>query len=269
MIRRATVFALSAVLAGCAAATIHYTDPAGPRYGGGTFTDSVDHGTLKVVSFNVRYAIHVDSAIRLLRETAALRGMDVLLLQEMDEPGTKVVAQALGLEYVYYPATVHPVTHRDFGNAILSRYPIEGDHKVVLPHLARFRNTPRVAVEATIDVGTQRIHVYSVHIATMVNNGPADRRDQLAAVLSDADSAGTVIIGGDFNSSTVPQIALARGYTWPTHHIGRTISLWSVDHVLLKGVSVASDSAMGTVRNRRGASDHRPVWIRVVLPDRG
>jgi endonuclease/exonuclease/phosphatase family metal-dependent hydrolase len=264
--RRAAPLVLGALLAGCAAARVSYTNPAGPRYGGGASTDSIDRGTLKVVSFNVRYAQHVDSAIRLLRETAALRGMDVLLLQEMDEAGTKTVARALGMEYVYYPATVHPATHRDFGNAILSRYPIDDDHKVVLPHFARLRHTPRVAVAATIIVGTRRIRVYSVHIATMANNGPAARREQLAAVLTDADSTETVIIGGDFNSETVPEIALARGYTWPTRHIGRTISLWSLDHVLLKGVAIAGDSAMGSVHDRHGASDHRPIWIRVALP---
>ena len=109
--------------------------------------------TLRVVTFNVEYAIAIDSAIALLRHDPALRGADVLLLQEMDEPGTLGSPGALGMQYVYYPATVHPVIQRDFGNAILSRWPIVEDEKIILPHHGWWRKTERAAVAATLQVG--------------------------------------------------------------------------------------------------------------------
>jgi endonuclease/exonuclease/phosphatase (EEP) superfamily protein YafD len=265
---RTVLFALLvAALHGCASATVNYTDPAGPRYAAAGPSHPEEPDTLRVVSFNVKFAEHVPAAIALLREPGPLREMDVLLLQEMDEVGTRQIADALGFAYVYYPATLHPLTGRDFGNAILSRFPIEDDRKILMPHLARFRHTLRAAVGATIRVGTRRLRVYSIHVATVIGNGPQARREQLAAVLADAAGYPTVLVGGDFNSSTVPDIALARGYTWPTRRLAHTASFWTMDHILLRGLTLTDATAFGLVREVHGASDHKPVWARVVLQD--
>jgi endonuclease/exonuclease/phosphatase family metal-dependent hydrolase len=254
---------LAAATAGCASAA-NYTDPDGPRYGVAP-TAAPSRDTVHVVAFNVKYANHVERTIALLTEDSALRGADVVLLQEMDEPGTRRIAEALGLGYVYYPATRHPRTGRDFGNAILTRWPIEDDRKIVLPHLGRFGATQRAAVAATLRIGTQAVRVYSVHLATMTANGPGARRDQIRAVLDDADRYDVAILGGDFNSETVPEVALTRGFTWPTRGLPRTSILWTFDHILLKGLAPAGPTALGVVPEVRGASDHRPVWMRVPL----
>jgi endonuclease/exonuclease/phosphatase family metal-dependent hydrolase len=267
-VHRALRLALfAATLQGCAAATVNYTDPAGPRYAAAGPSRSDEPDTLKIVSFNVKFAEHVDSVIVLLREPGPLRDVDVLLLQEMDETGSRRIAEALGFSYVYYPSTLHPLTKRDFGNAIVSRYLIQDDRKIVMPHLARFRHTLRTAVGATIRVGRRSLRVYSVHIATMIANGPQARREQFAAVLADAEPYPMVVIGGDFNSPSVPDISLARGYTWPTRHLPHTESFWTMDHLLLKGVALSGAKAFGLVREIHGASDHKPVWARVVLRD--
>jgi endonuclease/exonuclease/phosphatase family metal-dependent hydrolase len=268
MSRRVVWAALCAVMAGCASASVNYIDPVGPRYFGGAAADTSDRSALKVVVLNAHFATQMDSVVALLSSDHSLRGADVLLMQEMDERATRLLAAALRMHYVYYPATLHPLTGRDFGNAVLSRYRLTDDRKVVLPHLARFRNTARVAVGATIHVEGRPIRLYSVHIATVVDNGPKARRAQVEAVLADADSSATVIIGGDFNSSSVAEVALTRGYDWPTRKIGRTKALWSIDHVLVKGAPSVADSAMGTVKDTRGASDHRPVWVRLSLDPR-
>lgn len=262
------VLGVTAVLLTACATALNYTDPAGPRYGGGAASVAREADTLKVVAFNVEYALHVDRAVAELRKNGALRDADIVLVQEMDESGAHAFADSLGFGYVYFPATLHPVTKRDFGNAILSRYPIENARKIILPFLARFRRTQRAAVGATIVVGERRIRVYSVHIATFIGNGPRARRAQLAAVLADADSFPIVVLGGDFNSGTVPEIALRRGFSWPTRHLGRTESFWSMDHILLKGLSLARGLATGLVRDNYGASDHKPVWARIVIPAR-
>jgi endonuclease/exonuclease/phosphatase family metal-dependent hydrolase len=243
----------------------NYPHPAEPRYAGGRSSGHPGTGTLKVVTFNVKFARHPDRAVALLRETEALRDPDLLLLQEMDAPGARAIAGALGLAYVYYPAAVHPIPLRDFGNAILSRYPIEDDRKIVLPHLARFRLMQRTAVAATVRVGEQRLRVYCVHLATMVDNGPKQRREQLKAVLEDAEGFQKVLLAGDFNSDRVPAVALARGFTWPTRRLGPTNAIWALDHVLLKGLKLEGERAYGSVRDVRRASDHKPVWARVSL----
>ena len=220
---------------------------------------------IKVVTFNVKFARQVRRAVTLLSESPALREPDVLLLQEMDAPGAAAIAEGLGMAFVYYPNTVHPVGGKDFGCAILSRYPIEDDRKILLPHLGRFRGILRGAVAATIRIGTHGVRMYNVHLATMVDNGPRQRREQLAAVLDDAERFPRVVLSGDFNSDRVPAIALARGYTWPTRRLGPTNAIWALDHILLKGLELTAPSAFGSIRDSVGASDHKPVWARIHL----
>ena len=256
-----------ALLTSCAT-TRNYSDPGGPRYAGDPRSVAAEADTLKIVAFNVEYSYHVERAVKLINWSNALRSPDILLLQEMDEAGVKAIADSLGFGYVYFPATLHPVTGRDFGNAVVSRYPIEAGRKLILPFLARWRRTMRAAVGATIRVGDRRIRVYSVHLSTFIGNGPTERRAQLAAVLADADSFPIVVMGGDFNSGTVPEMALERGFTWPTRGLGHTESMWSMDHILLKGIALTSRAATGLVLENGGASDHKPVWARVVLPAR-
>lgn len=255
------------LLAACATAR-NYPYPEGPLYTGVATSLARDADTLKVVAFNVQYAIHVGRTVALLRQNAALCNPDIVLLQEMDPQGARAIADSLGFGYVYFPAMLDPVTKRDFGNAVLSRYPIESARKIILPHLGRFIRSERAVVGATIRVGGRSIRVYSVHLATFTEAGPGVRRAQLATVLADADSFPVVVLGGDFNSGTVPEIALTHGFTWPTRHLGRTEGFWNMDHILLKGLSLAVGSATGLVRDNNGASDHKPVWARIVLPAR-
>ncbi len=256
---------VAAVLGGCATPR-NYTDPLGPRYARAPVRTDPPRDTLKVVTFNVEWGRYPDRAVRVLRGEPALRDADIVFLQEMDEAGTKTIADSLGLAYVYYPSTLHPQTKRDFGNAVLSRYPIARDRKIVLPHRQRLRHTYRTAVGATIRVGARELRVYSLHLATPIANGPRARREQLGAVLADADSFPRVVLAGDFNSSSIPELAVPRGFSWPTRRLGHTSPIGDIDHVLLKGVVLAGDSARGIVRNSRAASDHRPVWARIVLP---
>jgi len=269
VLHRAIGLVAAGLLTACSAARLNYADPLGPRYAGGAPSLPRHGDTLKVVSFNIQYAEHVERAIALIRQTEALRDPDILLLQEMDELGAQVIADSLDLDYVYYPSRLHAGTRRDFGNAILSRYPMEDDRKIILPHVARVNHSLRTAVGATIRVGDRRIRIYSVHLATMAENGPGARREQLAAVLADAERYPVVVLGGDFNSGSVPEIALARGFAWPTSHLGRTRAFWDMDHVLVKGLAVAGSPAVGLVEKVGGASDHKPVWALVLLPAPG
>lgn len=265
---RRLLLAAALALGGAACATAwNYVEPAAPRYGAAVRRGAVaPRERLRIVSFNIKFARHPDRAVRLLRADTALRDADILLLQEMDAPAAELIADSLGMAFVYYPATRRPGTRRDFGNAVLSRWPIEDDAKVIMPHLALFNRTQRAGVGATVRIGETRVRVYSVHLAIPFANGPAARRDQLRAVLADADSFPVVVIGGDFNSETVPEVALERGYTWPTRRLPRTALLGTLDHVLIRGLVLADSTAMGVARDTLDVSDHRPVWMDAALP---
>jgi endonuclease/exonuclease/phosphatase family metal-dependent hydrolase len=268
--RRAKFLILVALLSspGCRTG-LNYAGAHGPRYAGGAtpllLAARRPPNALHVVTFNIQFARHIDRAIALFDSTPALRDADIVTLQEMDAPGTRRLASALGMRYVYYPATVHPKTGRDFGNAILSRWPILADAKVILPHLARFEKTERIATAATIRVGERTIRVYSVHLATWLGLGPGARRDQAEAVLADAAAFPCVIVAGDMNAHSIGKTFRAAGYGWPTKDNPATDHFFHYDHVFLKGLQAAKGVNTGVVRDNRGASDHRPVWAVVSL----
>ena len=212
MMRRAPLASLACILLlGCATGR-NYTDARGPRFAG-TAASSLAADSLRIVTFNLHFGEDLDAAIDLLREHPRLRDADILVLQEMDEAGTERVARALGLHWVYYPATLHPRHDRNFGNAILARWPITEDHKVILPHLGRFRKTQRIAVAGTIVVAGDSVRVYSLHLGTAAELGPRRRRDQASAVVADAQAtAGPVLIAGDLNSHGVGKVFAAAGF---------------------------------------------------------
>jgi endonuclease/exonuclease/phosphatase family metal-dependent hydrolase len=266
------------VLVGLAAATgcwtYNYQSPSGPRYAGVAATPAPAVSAsgafaLRVVTFNVQYARHVDRAIALLFASQQLRNADIIALQEMDAPGTRRIAEAFGMFYVYYPASVSPETGRDFGNAILSRWPIAADQKIVLPHLGRFWRQQRIATAATILVRGVAVRVYSAHLETPVELGPGSRRDQARAILADAAAFPLVIVSGDMNSRGIGHEFRAAGFLWPTRHNPVTHLVFNWDHIFTKGLAAADAGGAGVVRDPLGASDHRPVWAVALLPVAG
>ena len=258
-------------LAGCRMGR-NYEGIEGPRYAGVPLApvmrglNGVD--TLRIVSFNIAYAIRIDSALRVLTAEPELRDADILLLQEMDEPGTRHIAEALGMNYVYYPATLHLKHRKDFGNAVLSRFPIIEDRKVILPHVARVVGTQRGATGATLQIGGKRVRVYSTHLGTVANITARQRREQLLTVLNDGALYDHIIVGGDMNDPAVGTTAREMRYAWPTEEGPRTAAVGRLDHIFVRGLELPDSAMAGTVLNQRGASDHRPIWTRVILRQR-
>jgi endonuclease/exonuclease/phosphatase family metal-dependent hydrolase len=275
------VGAAAAALSSCAA-PLNFDQPGGPRWSAHLASENALRGPvadsrptvapspppeLRVVTFNIKYSRGISKAIRLLQEHPALHPADLVLLQEMDPDGVRRVAGALGMGFVYYPANVHPGTGRLFGNAILSRWPLSDDRKLVLPHLSRFGRTRRIAVAATMDVAGLPIRVYSVHIATPVQVSLGGRRDQVRALLDDADGPyDRVIVGGDLNAKGLGKLFAERGYAWPSEDLGWTTAFSATDHIFLRGVGSAPEHGVGKVADNLGASDHLPVWAVVTLP---
>lgn len=221
--------------------------------------------TLRIVSFNVEFSRQVDSAILVLSSDPALKGADVILIQEMDSSASRRIAGALGLWYVYYPAIFHIRADRQFGNAVFSRWPIVADAKIVLPHPSRYAGTQRTATAATIRVGTTNVRVYSTHLGTPLDISASARRTQLRAIIKDAQRYERVVIGGDLNSESVGEVARQSGYSWPTEHGPKTTSWGRWDHIFLKGLRSPDSLRAGTVLDARSTGDHIPVWAVAII----
>ncbi len=266
---------LLVVAAGCAP-TMNLVNPSGPKFegrfgrpdGAPPRADAGDPGALRVVTFNIKLGRAVDRAIEVLAGDS-LRGADIVALQEMDDVGVERIARALGLNYVYFPGVIHPTDGRYFGPALLTPWPIERSWKVRLPHLGRFRHQQRTATAAVIRVRGTRVQAYAVHLETQLRVSDHQRADQVQTILDDAiDAPGPVILAGDFNSCDIgPQVTRA-GYRWLTELVGPTITVFSWDHIFVRGVGVARPASAGVVKEVHGASDHHPVWA-VVGPTAG
>jgi len=272
LIKSPFLLLLLALTASCRP-VLNYPSPLGPRYSGVPATPAsavtASHA-LHVVTYNVKWGEHIDRAINVLTTRAPLPGADIIVLQEMDAEGTRRIAEALGMSWVYYPAVVHPKAARqDFGNAVLSRWPIVADEKVMLPHIGGIRHSQRIATAATILVGTTKVRVYSAHLGTPSEIRPSKRRDQAHTILADAQSYALVIVAGDMNSHGIGKEFVAGGYQWPTEHNGFTSAVFNCDQVFLKGFDKpvpGSVKATGIVRDTLGTSDHDPVWAVAQLP---
>jgi endonuclease/exonuclease/phosphatase family metal-dependent hydrolase len=253
--------------AGCKLAE-NYLDPDGPRYSG-SYAAEPDAASrlpeLKVVTFNIKFGEKYEKAAEELETKPELFGADLLLLQEMDDPSTEAIARRLSLNYVYYPGSVH-TNGRDFGPAVLSRWPIVEDKKLILPHRNPTDGRIRIAVRATIQTPMGNVRAYSVH-TEIPWLGPRARLEQAQAILDDAKSSeDPVVLGGDFNTSDpdaldeTVRVYTAAGYSWVSRGVGATAGGFTLDHVFSRRFRI---NDAGTVTSQ--ASDHRPQWALIEL----
>ena len=251
---------------------VNYSDQNYPYYSGNYATeDPKPVETLTVVSYNIWFAENIDEALSELQEIKSQKGLDIILLQEMDEVGTEKIARKLQLNYVYFPAAIEPTYHKNFGNAILSRWPIVDSQKLILPHKSLSNRMNRIATKATIRIHDADIFVYSIHTESIFAL-PHFREDQYTAVLNDIDlEAKFVIVGGDFNSFTeaaveeIENVYRQAGFTRVSEGSGYTVVKYGIeltsDHIFAKGfvVDEAGKMALAT------ASDHLPIWVTLAL----
>jgi endonuclease/exonuclease/phosphatase family metal-dependent hydrolase len=259
------VLTAASLWSGCAPAT-NLLSVNQPAFLGRYAPSSVSSAAqLRVVTFNIRESREIDRAIQVLRSDS-VQDADVVALQEMSESGVDRIARALHLNYAYYPAVIHHRTGGYYGPAVLSRWPIERSWKVLLPHGSWDRGQRRTATAAIVRANGLRVLVYAVHLETVVKLSPAKRAEQARAVTEDAKGfLGPVVIAGDLNDYGMAARIHDEGYTWLTEWVGATHTIFSMDHILTRGLVPAGPSSVGVVREIRGASDHHPVWA-VLVP---
>ena len=258
------------VMVSCAP-VMNYDNSLEPRFAGNFSDERPDFdGTIKVVSYNISFAENVDRAIHELTEFDELRGADIILLQEMDEAGTELIAEALRYNFVYYPASVDSRHHKNFGNAILSKWPINDSEKIILPYLSPRNRQRRIAVKAVINIEELKVLTYSVHIETFWL-GRRKRDAQMAFLVNSIDGVYQhAVVGGDFNTLTpksireledrFDRIGMQRASTGTGCTITYPIFGFTLDHVFTKGMSASRAGISGESE----ASDHLPIWVEVV-----
>ncbi|MET0599406.1 MAG: endonuclease/exonuclease/phosphatase family protein [Mesorhizobium sp.] len=141
---------------------------------------------MKLVSYNVQYGIGRDGRFDLVRIADAVRGAEIIALQEVTRnfkrnDGADMVAGLADLLpehfFVFAPAMDVDLGQRDaagrplnrrleFGNMVLSRWPIAGARNLLLPRSRRLSrgNLQRAALEALVMAPQEALRVYSVHL---------------------------------------------------------------------------------------------------------
>lgn len=251
----------------------NHSDAEGPFFAGNFAQKRMQTASeLVVVSYNLRYGEAVDEAIAAFRQNDPLPAAGIVLLQEMDEASVSTIARELEYNYVYYPASVAE-DGDNFGNAILSRWPISNPGKLILPGLHPITGQQRTATRATVRVGETDVLVYSTHIE-VATAPPSLREAQFAAILDDIpDNATHAIVGGDFNTVTGWGVAAlatqfaGANFQHDSAQVGPTFTRFGVrpsatDHIFSRGFTAVDAGVLGDI----SASDHFPVWTRYTLP---
>lgn len=164
----------------------------------GAFNGKGELMAFTAVSYNIQYGVGLDRAYDLDRIVAAIDGADIVCLQEVTRgyiknTGVDMVAALQDAMPAHFVA-FHPATDIDmgsalvdgrainrrfqFGNMVLSRWPIKSSRGHLLPRTWRRKslNLQRGALETTIDTPAGPIRFYSIHLDHL------DARERMAQV---------------------------------------------------------------------------------------
>lgn len=272
MLYASAVFGLLTLFAIQAYTAENYPDPNHPFYSGNFAVNTpVPVQALTVMSYNIWFGLNPEQALLELQEINSQTELDIILLQEMDEVGAEQIARGLQMNYVYYPAAVEPTYNKNFGNAILSRWPILDSHKLILPHKSLSNRMNRIATKATVQIHGTDILVYSIHTESIFTL-PQFREDQVITVLDDMGPEDRFVIsGGDFNSfaesdvEEIEEIYSRAGFTRVSEGCGYTVIRYGIgvttDHIFAKGFTVEETGKLAGAT----ASDHLPIWVTLKL----
>jgi endonuclease/exonuclease/phosphatase family metal-dependent hydrolase len=159
----------------------------------------------------------------------------------------------------------------EYGNAILSIWPLSEPEKIVLPNFIPHWLEDRNSARATISLGGREITVYNTHLDTYwstLQRG-VSQAEFLRRALSEQD--GFVIIGGDFNTWNPASIASldrrmeAAGLLRLTEGAGATFEWRGINLTLDHIYSSAVESHRSGIYRQTDASDHYPLWAEIMM----
>lgn len=271
-------FLLTAILGASSALWVPSLFASDSLVASGGFVRDVPTGTplrFQIVTYNVHGPPEkrMDDIAEVLRARAALNDSLVFALQEVNlhhrqtayRDVASELANVLGTYYAF--AIENPCECGKQGKrglAILSRFPMSQVERVQLPHKGP-GGRRRIALGATLQVGTIQMRIYSVHLETRIAN--RKHMDQLMTVLNHADRyrALPTVILGDFNTirfrrKKVAAVLTAAGFSSAPYEGMSFQRLFllrrKLDWIWVRNLEVLDSGVERSVT----ASDHRPVW---------
>jgi endonuclease/exonuclease/phosphatase family metal-dependent hydrolase len=214
--------------------------------------------TIVLGTYNIHGGEGIDNVLDLKRIAENLRGVDFAGLYEVhagyaSHQGSEI-AEQLELATAF-AATERRWWHDHFGNAILTRLPLRGLHRIPLPGTQgkKFRN----AVLANLEWGPTTLHVLAVHLDRV-----QDRERQLQQVIDLFNSLESpAVLMGDLNTTRDdPQLSalLAKPQVQDAlEAVGLEESAPRIDWMIFKGMQCQDAQLIASP-----ASDHPAVIAR-------
>jgi endonuclease/exonuclease/phosphatase family metal-dependent hydrolase len=202
---------------------------------------------LHIATYNVHKCRGVDGRTRPSRIASVLKGLraDVVALQEVIGAGPDGRGQeediGAGLNMVSVLASARILRGHLYGNALLSRFPID---RHITYDLSQHGYEPRFCQRVDLLMEKHPIHIYNVHLGT--SRAERSRQAaQLIRILEDPKVPGPKIVMGDFNewhrgpaskllSERLSSLDLAPFLQWRRTYPG-FFPVFHLDHIYTQG----------------------------------
>jgi endonuclease/exonuclease/phosphatase family metal-dependent hydrolase/glycosyltransferase involved in cell wall biosynthesis len=242
--------------------------------------------TVRIMTYNVHSCVGMDGKISPERIARVIgrHDPDIVALQELDmgrERTGKVdqphlIAKELEMFYHFHPSVVSD--DERYGNAVLSRYPMELIRSGRLPGIIKkSRAEPREAIWAIINIAGTKINFFNTRLGLSFGEGASQIKALLGSEwMAHPGCQGPVILCSDFNALPNPQLyrnareALRNARrkldnhspkaTWVRHYpVGR------IDHVFISPELEVTRVEVSRTHLDKIASDHLPLIVDIKL----
>lgn len=240
---------------------------AGASFRGATAATPAPKNSLRVATFNIHGGTGRDLRRDLARTASAVRGFDLVLLNEVHGPyfwqaagQAEQLAAATGCRWLFAPTETR-WWHHQFGNAVLSVADVAWWQRLPLPSASRgYRNL----VLMSVPFGRTSINV----VATHLDRNDAQARDEQLRTARELflALAEPAMLMGDLNTTAdEPHLAALLKHEDVRDPLGDILGRDTprrIDWILTRGLRTID---AGTLDN--GASDHPLIWAEVALPE--
>ena len=226
---------------------------------------------MRIMTYNIRAGRGMDGRLSLSRiaQVIGAESPDVVALQEVDSQRRRstyqdqahVLAEMLGYHCVFVHA--RRWTRGEYGNALLTRFPLLDFQRLALPKPARLPVEARCVLQCRLAHPEGDVHVWNTHLGLLAT----ERRAQVAVMIQEylrQDNL-PLILCGDFNAR--PR---SKEISWLGLHLQRVTSqrtfpgflpVVHLDHVFhTRHLRVDRTFVPKTLLARR-ASDHLPLVV--------
>ena len=228
---------------------------------------------IRIATYNIHKCRGMDARVRPQRIAAVIAALDadVIALQEVvrgkgEKDQLAAIAQELdGYEFCF--GATRKYRGADYGNAVLSRFPIAGHQKY---DITASRREPRGCIRADIRWNGRTLRLFNAHLGT----GFLERRKQAQKLvrpdfLSNPKFNGDRIVLGDFNEWTpglTTKLLTAHLTSADLRPFMRRVKSYPgmmpfmhLDHIYFDNGFLLCDIALCRTRLAKMASDHLPL----------